>query len=353
MSSLVRLFGVLLGSTLLAAPALACTTFLLSEGKEVRVGKSYDWNLSQGLVPWNKRGVKKRAIVLKPTDRPAEWVSRYASLTFNQYGREFPNGGLNEAGLVVEIMWLDSSAYPAPDNRPAVGELPWIQYQLDNRASVAEAVAHAEDVRVSNQYGKVHYLLCDRTAACAVFEYVGGKLVVRSGADLPVPVLTNNTYAESLDYLKQTGQRPPAGTGSLARFARTAALVRSPGSGLKAGDLTTRALSMLDGVRVEPLSKWNIVYDPVALRVSFRTSDHPELRTVELAAFDRSCRAPVKMLDLQAALSGDVTNRFVDYQDKANERLIEQTTAPIAKSLPPGALKLLASYPSKLACTKE
>jgi penicillin V acylase-like amidase (Ntn superfamily) len=42
---------------------------------------------------------------------PAKWVSRYGSVTFNQYGCENPTGGMNEAGLVVEQMWLDESAY--------------------------------------------------------------------------------------------------------------------------------------------------------------------------------------------------------------------------------------------------
>jgi penicillin V acylase-like amidase (Ntn superfamily) len=30
-------------------------------------------------------------------------------VTFNQYGRNFPSGGMNEAGLVIELMWLEGS----------------------------------------------------------------------------------------------------------------------------------------------------------------------------------------------------------------------------------------------------
>lgn len=47
-----------------------------------------------------------------------------------QYGRNFPTGGMNEAGLVIELMWLDGSRYPVPDARPAVDNLQWIQYNL-------------------------------------------------------------------------------------------------------------------------------------------------------------------------------------------------------------------------------
>src|SRR4051812_31849081 len=115
-----------------------CTAFLLTTANGPLVGKCYDWHMGQGMVLVNKRGLAKRALPLAPGDRPAEWVSRHASVTFNQYGRELPNAGMNDAGLVVEILWLDSSAFPPPDARPTVNELQWIQYQLDNHATVAE-----------------------------------------------------------------------------------------------------------------------------------------------------------------------------------------------------------------------
>ena len=41
----------------------------------------------------------------------AQWQSKYASVTFNQYGVELPTGGINEKGLVVEIMGLKSEAF--------------------------------------------------------------------------------------------------------------------------------------------------------------------------------------------------------------------------------------------------
>ena len=67
-----------------------------------------------------------------PDGNTISWVSQYGSITFNQYGKEFPTGGMNEKGLVVELMWLDGTIYPQPDERPAIGVLQWIQYQLDN-----------------------------------------------------------------------------------------------------------------------------------------------------------------------------------------------------------------------------
>jgi penicillin V acylase-like amidase (Ntn superfamily) len=224
----------------LARPAAACTTFMLERGGERVVGKSYDWYMGQGLVIINKRGVAKHSVPVKPDDHALLWTSRHASVTFNQYGREFPTGGMNDAGLVVEVMWLDSSTYEKADGRPTLNELQWIQYQLDSFATVAEMTAAAAGSRVSPLYARVHYLACDGSGACAAFEHIGGKQVVTPGAR----TLTNHTYAESVAWAAKQKQAP-AGAGSLERFARAARQAAAP----PAGDLVTAAFGLLDDVR--------------------------------------------------------------------------------------------------------
>ena len=107
--------AVSLIALLAVAPnAWPCTAFL-QEG--LLMGRNLDWNNDQGLLLVNKKGVSKRAMVLDPTEKTAQWVSQYGSLTFNQYGRELPTGGMNEAGLVVETLWLDATRHPQPDER--------------------------------------------------------------------------------------------------------------------------------------------------------------------------------------------------------------------------------------------
>src|SRR5512140_604621 len=118
----MRFLGPLL-LLLAAPPARPCSAFLLDAPSGPVVAKGYDWSDERGLVVINKRGVEKRALVLAPSDTPATWRSRLASLTFNQYGRELPNGGMNEAGLVVEVLILPSTVFSAPDGRPVVTEL--------------------------------------------------------------------------------------------------------------------------------------------------------------------------------------------------------------------------------------
>jgi len=70
-----------------------------SKGR-VLFGRNYDWNFGDGLIFVNKRGVAKTSSGSE-SPNPAKWISRYGSVTFNQYGRENPTGGMNEAGLVV------------------------------------------------------------------------------------------------------------------------------------------------------------------------------------------------------------------------------------------------------------
>jgi penicillin V acylase-like amidase (Ntn superfamily) len=251
---------------------------------------------------------------------------------------------MNDAGLVVEIMWLDSSKYPAPDARPTVSELQVIQWWLDSFSSTAELRAHAADVRVQSAYGKVHYLACDASGSCAAIEFIDGKLVVTPGAK----ALANHTYADSRAYADKHKVKLPRGPGSLERFTRASALAGRPER-----DLVTQAFGILDNVKQEGSirSQWNIAYEPVKGRVWFRTHDERRIKRVDLHAFEPSCRSDVEVLDVNAPLSGDVRAAFKPYDEATNAKLVHKSLDAIAGQLPPGIVDKLAHYPSMLQCT--
>ncbi len=328
-------------------PALPCTTFLM-DGPVI--GKSYDWHMGDGLVVINKRGVAKRALVLSGQDEPATWTSVYASVTFNQYGTEFPNSGMNEAGLVVEIMWLNSTQYPAQDERLVVNELQWIQHALDSFATVGELIAAAPSLRVAPAYADVHYLVCDAASACASFEYLGGELVIHSGAQLPVKTLTNDTYAASVAYLGDHqgfgGSDPvPTDNSSLARFVRASALALA-----EAGS-TVSAFSILDSVSQGSSSQWNIVYMVGEQRAHFRTYTNPTIKEVALTDFDLDCTSPRMILDIDAQLSGDVSASFAPFDYATNVAVIDLTFVDLIDHLPSGTRDVVAAYPDAQRCT--
>src|SRR6187399_2207527 len=140
---------ILLLVSLLASVNVAnpCTTFFLQHNGQMVFGRNYDWVADAGIVCTNQRGLAKTS-VKNPDGNTISWVSLYGSITFNQYGKEFPTGGMNEKGLVVELMWLDGTHYPQKDQRPSVDVLQWIQYQLDNSGSVEEVIKTDATLRI-------------------------------------------------------------------------------------------------------------------------------------------------------------------------------------------------------------
>ena len=333
----------------LAQPADACTTFCLRKGPDAIFGKNYDWHFDDGLVLVNKRGVAKTAA--PPEDVPARWTSQYGSVTFNQFGREFPSGGMNEAGLVVELMWLDSTQYPGPGARPALSSLEWIQYQLDNYATVAEVARNAGGLRITSE-GKLHFLVCDKGGSCATVEFLEGKAVVHSGATLPVPALTNHTYDDSLRFREANGrdEQAIAGKGSLQRFSRAAARAESFGE-QGASDPVGYAFDTLDDVAQGKFTQWSIVYDLKAGRVYWRTRQNPEVRSVALGDFNFSCKTPVKMVDVQEG-EGVMAGRFADYTPEANLKLVSSVYEKVRKVIPirPGEVEATLAQPGRTAC---
>jgi len=293
----------------------ACTTICVGDDDRPVVAYNYDFHPSEGLVLVNKRGTSRRSRV---DSGGMTWTSRYGSVTFNQFGRDNPTTGMNEKGLMISLMWLDGTEYPPSDQRPATGILEWIQYNLDMHASVADFAASAETVRPTSA-SPIHYLFADATGDAAVVEFLAGRLVLHRGATLPVRALANSTYADSVrafEAAKESGVMP-ATRGSLDRFVRGAMLAGKP------GDPIARGFAVLASVASPEMTRWSIVYDLSARAIHFRTDTNPEIRRLPLARLDFSCRAPVRMLDVTAPGSGDVTTRFVDYTRAANRALLE------------------------------
>lgn len=339
---------------LLAARAASpCSAFLLEAPSGPVVAKGYDWSDERGHVVVNKRGVEKRALVVAPGDPPTAWRSRFASLTFNQYGRELPNGGINEAGLVVEVLMLPASVFPAPDGRPVVTELGLVQYLLDQAASTGEAVALARKVRIAPVYARVHYLVCDAAAECAALEVLRGQLVVATGGSMPARVLTNSPYASASAALKgskKAGGRS-TGQGSLERFVRLAGRTASPSSAsTSTSGPVAEAFSILDSVRFPDSTQWQIVYEPRDRRVHFRSRTRPAVKTVTLDAFPPGCAEPAMTLDLRTRASGEVAGAFVPFDEAANLSLVRATSSPLRSRLPPGIAERVAALPRGLTC---
>lgn len=328
-------------AALVATPALSCTTVCLLEKEKVVVAYNYDFYPPEGLVLVNKCGTRKISTL---RTQGATWAATYGSVTFNQFGRDNPMTGMNEKGLMVSQMWLDETRYPPADTRPAIGNLEWIQYNLDRHASVAEVLANAEAVRPMSRSSTLHYLVAGATGDAAAVEFLDGKLVVHRGAAMPVRALANSTYADSVaafEGAKSKGEVPTSAS-SVDRFVRAAML-----AGGGNADPIARGFEILASVAQPDFTRWSIVYNLSTGEVYFRTDGNRAIRRVALAGFDFSCVTPVKMLDVTAGAAGDVGAAFVDYSLAANRALIESgfTQTPFLRAVPAAAKGALAAHP--------
>ncbi|HIN86341.1 MAG TPA: hypothetical protein EYN06_07660 [Myxococcales bacterium] len=71
-----------------------------------------------------------------------------------------------------------------------------------------------------------------------------------------------------------------------------------------------------------------------------------------MKAFDTGCKSPSLMLNINTRKKGDVTAAFTAYSSEANYALLQETTKPLQKHLPPGAVWLLSRYPKLTQCTQ-
>ena len=348
----------------------SCTTFCLDKGGQLVFGRNYDWMVDDCLVMINKRGVSKIAQRGPKwgVEQPASWTSKYGSITFNQMGRENPTGGMNETGLVVELMALPTTKYPTPDSRPSMMMGQWIQYQLDNFSTVEKVIASDSQLRIVKPSPRslgVHFLVSDHIGNCTVIEFLGGKMVYYTKETMPVKALTNNKYAKSIKFWKN-GKLPKYDFArSVHRFVSVANMLKNydPKTSKPIVDyafdiLKNVANGGIDGVPVRSnmATQWSIVYDINNLRIYFRTFANQNIRYINLKSFDFSCKTPVKVLDIQTDLSGNVTKNFIDYTQQINRKLVgnsfkKMSVHPEIPEIPEEALDAISRYPETTICT--
>jgi penicillin V acylase-like amidase (Ntn superfamily) len=225
-----------LTATLMAAQpaAHACSRVLwASPDNQVFVGRTQDWteraNSAFRVYP---RGIERTGAV---AENPHKWTAKYGSLVLSAYDSG-THEGVNERGLSAHALYLaGESDYGKRDPKlQGVGIMQWVQYYLDNYATVAEAVEaqksfafQLEPLILPNGYPTlVHVSLSDKSGDSAVIEYIGGK--ARIYHDKRFTVMTNEpTYDKQIENLKQYrsfgGDKPLPGERTPSdRFVRAA-----------------------------------------------------------------------------------------------------------------------------------
>jgi penicillin V acylase-like amidase (Ntn superfamily) len=300
-----------------------CTTFFINQNGHMVFGRNYDWITDAGMVCTNLKGLSKTSLKTE-NGETISWVSKYGSITFNQYGKEFPTGGMNEKGLVVELMWLDETKYPGNDKRPAVGVLQWIQFQLDNCSTIEEVIATDKKIRISpTGTTPLHYLIADANGNASTIEFLEGKMVVHKGSELALPVLTNSTYDESVRSFKNSASH---GNNSLERFNDACKMIQQLHSGHTTKPVIDYAFDILNEVSQGDYTKWSIVYDITNKSIQFKTNRFKTIKTISFSSFDFTCTANAKVWDMNQAASGKIDNLVENFTQEINKKIVERAT---------------------------
>ena len=346
----------------------ACTTFVLRDSNQIVYGRNFDFDIGNGFVVNNRKGISKYAFI-GSEQNIMKWTSNFGSITFNQFGLEFPYGGMNETGLVIAQMYLSNTKYPEKDNRKVISPLQWIQYQLDVSKSVDEVIASDTLIRISSEIPVgIHFLVCDSKGKTATIEFIDGKMVSHVGEELPVPLLTNNTYDESIAYLKQFDvlggensirwnniydiEWTNDNTLAVNKVFATAAnkIIKNQDT----SNLINRAFDVLKCVTINNHTKWSTVFDVTNKMIYFKNENHTDIITLDLKDFEFDSDKHSILLDIQSATSNNTMTQFIPYSTNINRDYVNKAFIPLMDSgfipvrLPDAAIEAHARFPETL-----
>lgn len=330
-----RLFSLLI-LFIVSFPSWACTTFVINENGQLLFGRNLDWVSENGLIVVNQRNVEKISLVFPPNS-PAKWTSKYGSITFNQFGKEFPFGGMNEKGLVVEIM-KSQAQYPMIDKRPAVNELQWIQYQLDNYTTVEEVIKSDKELRISMINQELHYLIADAKGNVAVIEFLGKEMKVYTGKDLPLQILENEPYRQSY---KKFEQNRTCRFNMVAKKLKKLKTIDQP-------NYVDYAFDVLEEVKLS--GSWSIVYDIEKGKVYYKTADRKAVKFFRLRDFEYNCKAPSRVARIPNGKKGNIIGLFQPYNPEINLEIFKDGISTNRIELPVEVQTMFEVYPTTCKC---
>ncbi len=329
--------GALISLLFLAAPnADACSRFLYETGEATYItGRSMDWkdpNIKPTLWAF-PQGMKRDG---GTGDKAIQWTSKYGSVVASFYDAATVDG-INDKGLAGNTLYLAESEYgdPAKTGKETISVGAWLQYFLDNYATVDEAVKAMKNapftvvapVLPNGEAATAHLSISDPSGNSAIFEYLKGNLVVHHGPQYRV--MTNSpTYDQQLalnaywDLIG--GDKMLPGTISAAdRFVRLSYNLKSSPKFKQRNLAVACAFSLIRAVSV-PLGMsdpdrpnisstlWRTVADHEAKRYYFESAIMPAIFWVDLNKVDlKPGASPQKIaIKQELPLAGEVSSHF-------------------------------------------
>lgn len=251
------------------------------KGPRSLLAKNHDSKSGHGMLVLNLAGQQKTAYGFH-TGKKASWTSIYGSITINQLGKEFPIGGINEAGLVVEHLYLGTSEYPIID-APSLSELEWIQYQLDNFGSVAEVASNVKRLRI-RPLETVHFMVADPCGNSIIIDFVGGEAQVFPNNG-NFQVMTQSPFQLAHAYHLENKEKI-ARSGNRALDNYTLLMGHLGSSPEVDVNLCFDLLDISSTKNGPQKTQWNILYDLNDGCIFIKTTSISQVRRVCLSDFD-------------------------------------------------------------------
>lgn len=323
------------------ATITACTRIVYQGPDGLTItARSMDW---RGDIPANlwimPRGMERNGEVGSSS---IKWKAKYGSVITSSWDLA-SSDGMNEKGLAGNMLWLAESKYPDFQKDGKIKGLAvslWLQYALDNFATVKEAVdAYGKNDFVvvtanipgTDIYSTIHLSLSDASGDNAILEYINGKLVIHHGkqyiAMTNSPIFNDqlaiNTYWKSIP-----GTIMLPGTNRAAdRFVRASYYIHA----IPQTDNTRVALASVFSVirncsvpygissEKEPnisSTRWRTVADQKNLVYYFDNVLNPNVVWVDFKKVDFSEQGKVKKLSLanNENYAGESSANFKDTQ---------------------------------------
>nr|WP_253272315.1 linear amide C-N hydrolase [Advenella kashmirensis] len=324
-------------ASMLATSVYACTRFVYhGHGDEIITARSMDWKVDVGTNLWVfPRGMQRSG---EAGPNSVKWTSKYGSVIASGYDFSTTDG-MNDAGLVANLLWLAESTYPEYDGKtPGLSIAVWTQYVLDNFATVQEVVDTlktepftlvTDNVPGENRLATLHLSLSDASGDSAIIEYIDGKQVIHHSRDYQV--MTNSPIFEKQlameEYWKQIGGTVmlPGTNRASDRYARAMFYVNAIPKSENEVESIASVFSVIRNVSVpfglttpnEPnisSTRWRTVADQKRLRYFFESAVNPNIFWVDLKKLDLSEKTG-KVMTLQLG-----KNQSTIYSGMANEQ---------------------------------
>ncbi|MDE1238320.1 linear amide C-N hydrolase [Vibrio aestuarianus] len=313
-----------------------CTRIIYQTNSQKFItGRGMDWNdaTAQFSVIALPRGFKQKG---GNYENALTWTSKYGSVFTSMYNAASTDG-LNEAGLAANALYFAEADYGdyTQSDKPVISVGTWMQYFLDNFATVQEAVDAMRKPEfmicapalANGRPATAHISLSDEQGDSAIFEYIAGELVIHHGKAFTV--MTNSpSFDEQLainKYWKLVGGNYmlPGTINAADRFVRVDYLLESTPKFEDGKPAVAAAMSIMRSIGV-PLGMedpnhpnisatlWRTLADHSNKTYYLESSRQPGLFWVDINKLDLNEGAPIVGIEVDGPDQfGDVSNKLV------------------------------------------